>query len=71
MNDYKIGDKVCVVTNEYVTECGCNFHHFEIGEKVRVIGVSHNLINCKNSKGLTQELRPRHIKLIERYKKGD
>ena len=71
MGLYKIGDKVQVVMNEYVTDCGCQFHYYELGEIVRVIGVSHDLINCKNSKGLTQELRPRHIKPIKKTHKGD
>lgn len=67
MNNYKIGDKVQVIANDYVPGFGGSFHHYEIGETVRVVRVVQNekLIYCINPKGLEQALRPTHIKPIK------
>ena len=62
---YKIGDKVRVIANEYVDSLNLPFHHYELGEIVRVIKVTENLIECKNSKGIRQSLRHTHIKPIK------
>lgn len=71
MGKYKTGDKVQVIANDYVPGFEGSFHHYEIGETVRVVRVpqNKNIIYCINSKGLEQALRPTHIKLIKRYKK--
>lgn len=68
---YKTGDKVQVISNDYVPGYEGRFHYYEIGETVRVVRVAQNknAIYCINSKGLEQVLRPTHIKLIKRYKK--
>jgi hypothetical protein len=61
----KIGDKVQVMVNEIVPDINEPFHHYELGEIVRVVRVSNHLIYCINPKGLEQALKPTHIKPIK------
>ena len=69
MKKYKTGDKVLVVANELNTDVGEPFHHYKLGERVRVVRVADHLIECINPDGLIQMLKHTQVKLIERYKK--
>lgn len=67
MESFKIGDKVQVIANDYVPGFDGSFHHYDLGETVRVVRVpqNKNIIYCINSKGLEQALKPKHIKPIK------
>ena len=66
---YKIGDKVRVVANIYVSSIDMPLHHYELGEIVRVERVTEHLIYCKNPKGLKQTLKPTYIEPLKKINK--
>ena len=61
----KTGDKVQVVMNEIEPTLKYPYHHYKIGEIVRVVRVTEHIIYCKNSKGLEQALKPKHTTPIK------
>lgn len=60
---YQKGDKVCIVSNDYLY--GQPFHYFNVGQTVKVVDAhliqTAGSVRCRDSNGLEQYVKLEHL----------